>query len=193
MLTHYSYYGMYVFTLRGWFYYPNHRNPEEGDIVYFSRNIQQAGAGHAYPHRTHVRSVRDHAVFGNIARLGHQDILLSEVSRCYGCRLRLFGRLLDDPPEEGNRNVQPVIAVHVAIYVQHNGLGEFDATARNAMLYMDSRFTELRGPMAPYFAGLDPLGNDLVIDSEGANRNFGAIPVIEDEDENVPTPGPFAP
>lgn len=40
---------------------------------------------------------------------------------------------------------------------------------------------------------LDPLGDDLVIDSQGPDANFGAIPVIEDEDENVPAPGPFTP
>lgn len=61
------------------------------------------------------------------------------------------------------------------------------------MLCMDSKFSEVQTPvpMAPYFANLDPLGNDLAIDSEGPDTNFGAIPVIEDE--NAPALGPFAP
>lgn len=72
MRTHYSYYRMHVFTLHGWYYYPDHRNPEQGDIVYFSQNIQQADAANAYPYCTHVRSVIDNAVFGNIAQLGNK-------------------------------------------------------------------------------------------------------------------------
>ena len=47
------------------------RNTEQGDIVYFSQNIQQADAANAYPYCTHVRSVIDNAVFGNIAQLGN--------------------------------------------------------------------------------------------------------------------------
>ena len=48
------------------------------------------------------------------------------------------------------------------------------------MLCMDSKFLEVQTPvpMAPYFANLDPLGNDLAIDSEGPDTKFVAIPVI---------------
>ena len=57
---------------------------------------------------------------------------------------------------------------------------------------MDSKFSEVQTPvpMAPYFANLDPLGNDLAIDSEGPDANSGAIPVIKDE--NARALGPFA-
>ena len=59
------------------------------------------------------------------------------------------------------------------------------------MLCMDSKFSEVQTPvpMAPYFANLDPLGNDLAIDSEGPDANSGAIPVIKDE--NARALGPF--
>ena len=60
------------------------------------------------------------------------------------------------------------------------------------MLCMDSKFSEVQTPvpMAPYIANLDPLGNDLAIDSEGPDANSGAIPVIKDE--NARALGPFA-
>lgn len=58
---------------------------------------------------------------------------MSDTFRFFGSQLRVMGRLVDGAPHPQNANVKQLVTVHVAIYVQHNGLKEYDATARNAM------------------------------------------------------------